>query len=312
MGLDPISGGLIMGGLGALGGALGKSNTSTSTSGINLNPASDLQNQAGQVSSQSLDQLSGLVNAGPGQQDVGNAYQSQLSFAQMLQQYSQTGGLPNQQDLSNAQGFASQIYQPQQTALNQSFISQGQQAAQLAASLGRSVDDPIIQAKLRTGYMQQQAGLTSQQGSYAAQLGLQLPQQRLNLFGQSSNVLQGLATQAMQNRSSLLSAGQGVLSNERNYQIGTSQHYGDQTTTSQGGLGGAITGGIAGFGAGAASNLFSGGGVNGLQSPSLQNAAAGSNQAIGNFGLNSQGSSFGGGQSFGGFSAPRTYSLGMQ
>lgn len=277
---------LIAGGgalLGGIAGAVGSKNNADS--GINLNDPSQLQKylQGGGIQNMFND-LQNNVNAGPGQQDVTNSVNSSRSLADLLTQYSQSGGLPGQQDITAANGVASGIFAGQRVSQQQQFVTQGQEANQQAARLGRSVDDPILQAKLRTAQMNQSAQLDANQGSYASQLALNLPGQRLNYANQAAQVNSGLAQQALQNRMTVLGLGSGLLNQEQNYQINTSSRYGSQTTG--GGVGGAISGALGGFGAGASIA----GAINGLGG--MAGAAAGGYSGAGysgpSLGVNTQ------------------------
>lgn len=257
-----IGGGAVLGGIA---GAIGDEKRSNTVSGMNLSAAGALENQASGTQGYSLEELQKLTKAGANVGDVSAAAKSQRELAALYGQLSQTGGIPGQEDIATAQGFAKNIFQNQQEALNQSFVQQNTEANRLAAQLGRSIDDPILQAKLRTGFMNQQAQLAAEQGSYASQLALSLPQQRLQYATGQSDVLGNLATQAFQNRAALLSAGSNVLSSERNFRMGTAQQYSNNVQQSGGGVGGFITGAMGGAGAlagsaGAISNMFSGGG----------------------------------------------------
>ncbi len=83
---------------------------------------------------------------------------------------------------------------------------------------------------------------------------MQMPEFQANqlagIGNQLSNIRGGLATQAMQNRMNLMSMGQQLNQSERNYRIGTAQHYGSQYSTGEqfsgGGFKGAMSGAMAG------------------------------------------------------------------
>lgn len=154
-----------------------------------------------------LNTIGNYVQAGPGQSDVSNAYGSNKDLAAMFGDYAKSGGIPGQEDINAANGFANNMFQARQVGLNQSFIDQTTDANRLAARLGRSVDDPILQAKLRTGFMRQQDSLSAEKQGLAQQFALQLPQQRLQYAQGQNNILNGLSNQAMQNQSYLLGIG---------------------------------------------------------------------------------------------------------
>ena len=90
--------------------------------------------------------------------------------------------------------------------------------------------------------------LGAQQGSYASQLALALPQQRLGLQAQGAQIQDALATQALQNRATLLGLGSQIQQSERNNQLATSDHWGKQQEG--GGFGGFLSGAVGGATAG--------------------------------------------------------------
>lgn len=235
---------------GGVAGSMGNHSSSDMQSGIDLNPASSQETNYLNSTSNLFGQLQGLTNQGPGSQDVSNSLNSSRSLADMLGQYAKSGGSPSAADLSTGNSLAQSVFAPQQTALNQSFINQTTDANRLAARLGRSVDDPILQAKLRTGFMNQQAQLNSQQGAWGTQYAMNLPGQRLNYAGQQSNILSNLASQAMQNRTALLNIGDQLGQQERDFRIQTGTRWANGSQSSGGGIGGAIAGGLGGLGTG--------------------------------------------------------------
>lgn len=188
------------------------------------------------------------INAGPGQSDVTAGYEAQKGLASMYGDYAQSGGLPSQGDINTSNQFASQLFAPQQTALNQSFTDQNIEANRRAALMGRSLNDPILAAKLATEQTRQSQFLNSQMGSAASQMALALPGQRLGFEQQKAGILSGLATQAMSNRQQLMAMGEGLMNNERNWRISTAQR--NNTSESGGGFGGFLTGALGGAGAG--------------------------------------------------------------
>lgn len=258
--LAPLAGGV----LGAITGAAGKKETISQTSGLNLAAAGGAENAAGKVASDSLQSLSDYTNAGPGEQDISGSVGATRSLADMLKQLSETGGLPTQADVQAGGAVADNIFAPRQTALDQSFIKQNTDAQRLSAQLGRSVDDPILQAKLRTGFMQQSDLLNADKTSYGGQIALGLPGQRVQYAGQRADIMGNLATQAFNNRSALLGLGSNLQNLDRNFRVQTAQKYSTGESTSGGGLGGAISGAIGGLGAGLSiMNQFGAGGTGG-------------------------------------------------
>lgn len=264
----PAIGGIIGGGLGLLGSLFGGGGEKSSKkSWLGLDPMGALESSAYSGQGADYSQLRQMVD----QQGNGNperATGTQNDLFSMLRQYSQTGGLPQAQDISTGNDYAKQLFQSRQTGLDQAFKQQGVDASRLAASMGRDVNDPILQAKLRTGYMQQQDQLNSDQGSYGAQLALSLPGQRLGYLSQANDLASGLAAQAFQNRATLLGMGSGILNQERNFRINTATQYGEGESSKKlsgsdimgnilGGIGGGMSignslGGLFGGGAAAA------------------------------------------------------------
>lgn len=210
--------------------------------------------------------LQALISNGPDSNDTANALYANRNLAQMYQNASQSGGLPSQSDISTSNDLAKSLFGAQQTALNQSFTQQNIEAQRLSARLGRSVDDPVLQAKLRTGFMNQQAQLDAQQGGWATNFALGLQDRRLGYAQQAAGVSSNLAYQAMQNRAALLGLGSQLEGGEFNQRLAQSVRHNEGT--SGGGLSGAISGGLAGFGGGMqaasfARPLFGGGGMGG-------------------------------------------------
>lgn len=200
----------------------------------------------GQVSASGLGQLRDLVNQGPGSQDVAASQASSGDLSRMLQQFSQGGYMPTQQDTLSGQQYAQQAFQPQQLAIQQQFEEEKQRASQLAAQLGRPVNDPIIQAKLSQERMRSQERLGASQSAFASDFAMSQPQQRLGYTAQLANFQSGLASQAMANRQALIGLGSNLQGQDMQFRMGTA----GTTQTSGGGTKGAIMGGLAGLGAG--------------------------------------------------------------
>lgn len=253
--------------LGVAGGVLGAiagaqpdktKQNSSSTSSVNLQNFDTLnQGRSGleglgyDTQNNQFQDLLRLLQSGPGQNEVAANTQYQNSFAQQLQ-----GALANTLNPTTAQvnanfSQAQGLFAPQQEALRQQFVQQNTQSNQLAARLGRAGNDPILRAKLLTNQSNQQASLNADIGSYARQMPQMNAQNIMSIGGQLSNLRNGLASQAMQNRQTLLALGNELTNSERNYRLQTAGRTtnGTQTTTSGGGLAGAISGGLAGAGA---------------------------------------------------------------
>lgn len=265
-----IGGGLA---LGALAGSMSDTTTQRYQSGLVLAPESDWEKSLDGSVASNYNSLSSLVDSNTGNaQDSENGLQSQRDLAAMLKQYSQGGAIPNQTDINQSNELASALFGGQRTLMNQGFADQRTQANKSAALLGRSVDDPILQAKLAQEQTRQSSVLDANQGAYAAQYANQLPGQRLGYAQQNASVLQGIASQAMSNRQALLSLGSQLQSGERNFRLSTAERYSNGETESGGGLKGAIQGGLAGAGTGA--GLASGFGGSGFSNYGQSSQAA--------------------------------------
>ncbi len=236
-------GGAVLGGLSGLLGASG---------GKSVPGPSPLEQQANGYTSQSMSQLNSMVGLGPGAQDVTAGYNAQNDLASMLKKYAGGGNMPTEQDWGQANQFAGSAFAGQRVAAKQNFEGQQQRAAQLAAQMGRPVNDPIIQAKLSQEYMQGQERLGADQGAYASQMALQMPQQRLGYTSQLADVRSNLASQAMSNRQALLNMGQQVGNSQAQQRFQTAQ----LTTPGQNPMGAALNGAIAGYGQFAAVNAL--------------------------------------------------------
>jgi hypothetical protein len=278
MGLFGAISGIAGGVIGAISGAQGDKTSSNFNSNqiskVNLQNFSDINQGAsglenagysGQLSA--YNQLSNLISQGPGASAITDANSAANQYSSLLSQFINNSGLPTAQQTTAAQGYAQSIFAPQQTALQQAFITQGQNAARSAAAMGRSGADPALMAKLGISETQQQALLNSQQGAFAAQTAMSMPQQQLDMASALYGVKSNLASQAMNNRANLLALGNQLTNSERNYRLQTASRTntssGSQSSSSGGGLAGAINGGIAGIGSGIKafgqmSSMFSG------------------------------------------------------
>ncbi len=188
--------------------------------------------------------FSNMINAGPGQSDVATGTQSQRDLAALYQKYAEGGYRPGAEDISSSQSLAQQLFNPQRVAMQQAFSDQSTEANRRAALMGRSMNDPILAAKLAQEQTRQSSMLEANQGAWSTQYAMQQPMMRLGFQEQRAQTLQGLASQAMANRQALLSMGSNLLNSERNFQMGQ----GTTTTTSGGGWAGALTGAIGGIG----------------------------------------------------------------
>lgn len=277
--LAAMGGGALLGGIA---GSMGQRSETNYDSNIDAGQATGAELFGGSVLNDNVRGLQGLVNAGPGQQDVSSSLDASRGLAAMLEQYSQTGGLPGSADISTSNNIANSLFQARQLGLNQAFSDQNTAAQRQAALMGRDGNDPILRAKLAQEQTRQQGMLGAEQGAWAQQFALQLPGQRLGYAQNRASLLGGLATQAMANRQALAAMGEGIQTNERNFRLQTARRYGTQATESGGGLQGAITGALGGAGALAGiAGGFGGGGQAGGFNPAaatqMVNGFAGAN-----------------------------------
>jgi hypothetical protein len=278
--------------IGAVAGSLGSSGQSV-TSTRNVAPAGANELYAGQAQMDILKQLQGFSGAGPGQQDISNAYGAQNDLAAMLRQFSQGGYGPTEADQLTAR---SQLA-PQFEQVRQNQVVANQQFRQQAATSGRGPMDFAFTNRLNQNTGNQMNMLAAQQSQLAAQQ----PMQRLGFMQDFTNLKQGLATQAMQNRLAISSLGSSIQNagmQERLGSAGTTQ----TQSGSGGGLQGALMGGLAGAGVGASlMNKFGGG--SSVAQPSASSPWDGVQASGGLAGLigmqGNAGSSYGGGGSRG-------------
>ena len=269
--------GLVIGGLSALGagiaaatsvagavaGAVGGDSKSISESELLIDPETGLEKKANASQQQQFADLNRFVQAGPGLSDVRAGSGAARSLAALIQQFQTSGGLPGQQQINQANQAASGIFGAQQVGLNQAFEDQRIQAARQAAISGRGGSDPVLAARLAAEQARQQTSLNAQQGSFAAQLALDAPNREIGLASARANVLGGLASQALSNRQSLLSIGNQLRQQERQFRIQTGTQRTTQSTEVGVGdrISAGISGGISGFGSG----LSTAGGIQALQ-----------------------------------------------
>jgi len=135
----------------------------------------------------------------------------------------------------------------------------------MAARMGRPGNDPIFANKLMQEQTRQQTMLNSQIGSYARQLPEMTANNVMSIGGALSNLRQGLASQALQNRQILLQMGNQLATAERNFRVGTAtkSQSGDSDTSqySGGGFKGAMMGAMQG--ASSVMGMAGGGGAGG-------------------------------------------------
>lgn len=254
----PLPLALILGGaaIGGLAGAMKDKSQTSYTSGLNMSPESMLELFGKGQLERGARGFEDMVNAGPGQSDITAGLGASRDLAAMLDQYSKGGYLPTDADRSTAGDLASKLFNPQRVAMGQAFEDQTTAANRQAALMGRSMNDPILRAKLAQEQTRQSALLEANQNAFATQFAMDSPLKRLGFASDRANVLGGLASQALANRQALASMGQGIMEGERNFRLQTAERHGTQNTESGGGLKGAINGGLAG--AGTAMGLMNG------------------------------------------------------
>ncbi len=228
---------------------------------VNLQDFEDLsKGQSGLEKNTYASQLSNfadlqkLFSLGSGENEVSANTQYQNQFASQLQQLLNRSINPSQADIAGSYSKSKDLFAPEQTALNQQFQDQNTSSNRLAARLGRAGNDPILRNKLAQEQTRQQSMLNSQVGSYARQLPQLEAQQTMNIGGQLSNLRMGLATQAFQNRQTLLGMGNQLMQAERNYRLGAANRSTSGSTSGEnysgGGMKGMIGGAMSGLGAG--------------------------------------------------------------
>lgn len=227
------------------------------TSNVNLIDFTRLQQGQSGLEANAYDEqgttfsdLSRLINQlGPGGADIAANGKYQNQFMGQLQDMLQKMNNPTAADSAANFGKAKNVFAPQQVALNQQFEQANTDSNRLAARLGRAGNDPILRNKLMQEKTRQQTMLDAQTGSYAQQLPQQEANNLLTIGGQISNLRQGLATQALTNRQTLLGMGNQLTNSERQYRLNTAQRastdYSHGENLSGGGFKGAVTGAVS-------------------------------------------------------------------
>ena len=227
-----IGAGALLGGIAGLQGSKGQSTTSSATAA----PESDLEKRAAAAQLKGFDQLEDI------QRIQGRAASNaSTAYGNLLQQYSQSGGLPTQQDITQGQSFAQQMTAPQQAQIDLAMRQSTEAARQQAGLSGRGPTDFAMNTRLsgqRADLMNQ---LGAQQTAMGTQYAQQLSQNRLGFAGQFSDLQQGLATQAMQNRMAIMGLGSQIQQAGQNFRSNTATR-----TTSTPGQQGSLLSGITG------------------------------------------------------------------
>jgi hypothetical protein len=208
---------------------------------------SELEKQAGKSLMSTLTGYEGLVNAGPGEQDMTRATGASRSLADLLQQYANGGFMPTAQDYQQSWSTTQNIFQPRTTQLQQRFQEEERGFAKQAQMMGRDPMDVVFKNRLAQTRAREEALLGADQTSFYQQQAMSMPGQRLNYMSNYANVTGGLASQALANRQNLLSMGNTIKQNEQNFRLNSATT--NQRSTSGGGIKGAIAGGIAETGA---------------------------------------------------------------
>jgi hypothetical protein len=279
---------LVMGAGALLGGAAGSMKDVTtaqgsSSSGVNLAPQTELDKYGGQLTDSSLRSLEGMVNAGPGLESIGQANAQYGTLASMLGDYSKNGGAPGQQDWLQANDFAKNQFAPQQMQIDQSFEAEQERAKQLAVQMGRSPNDPYIQAQLSKQKMQMQNMLGANQSAFVGQEARNGSMARLGYTSQLADLKGSLASQAMSNRQALLSLGSNVQQQERNWRYQISDKWGKQSQEQQ--SGGGMKGMLSGAMAGASMGMGMAGGMGGMAGAASAGGSAAGGGGMGMLGM---------------------------
>lgn len=247
----------------------------STTSSINLRDFNDINKGAGGLETSaygaqnnSFADLIRQVSMGPGDAEIQANTGFQNDFAIQLQGLlTRLGRQDTHSEIAANNQVAKGIFAPQQEQLNQQFQDAETSSNRLSARLGRAGNDPIMRNKLAQEKTRQQSSLNAEIGAYGRQLPSIQADQVAAFGGQLSNLRQGLATSAMNNRAMLLNMGNQLTAAERQYRLNTATRTGNSYNSGEdwsgGGTKGAITGGMAGFGAGAKMMGGMGGGASG-------------------------------------------------
>lgn len=251
---------LISLGLAAGGAVAGGASTSTSSESRRLLPKpSDLESTLAGSTLGGLSEIERLGRLGEGPGDVGRGLADRRSaLDRALAQAESTGGLPTAEDIAAGAGLSGALFQAERERQAQQFNDMQLLSARTAASLGRSGADPVLQAKLRVEQSRQAQELSARQGAAGTEIAMGLPGMRLGFGRERLGLATDVFQQALRNREFLLSQGRSIVDAERNYRLGVS---GQSTNVSASpGLGGAIGGALAGYGAGQSLSRYGSGG----------------------------------------------------
>lgn len=251
LGIAAVSAGVGVAGA-VKGSSKGETSSKSDVSTVDAGQATAAENAAGAGINTGFSQFSDLVQAGPGASDVTAGVGASRDLADLLKQYQQTGGAPSQQDQSQANTFAGQMFAGQRLGAQQAAIEANQTYAQQAAIQGRGGLDPIFRNKVAQQQQQSEQMIGAQQGAFAAQQSQQFSQNRLDFAGKRASVLGGLATQALSNRQALVGMGSQIQSAERQFRLATATRTGTGqgagTTVTPGSALNGLSAGLAGLG----------------------------------------------------------------
>lgn len=214
---------------------------------------------SGGMLQQEFGNFQNLINAGPGASDVAAGVGAQRDFASMLKQYSQTGGVPGQEDISAANSFTKDIFAARDMQMQNLFKDQQTQSNQQLAMMGRDINDPIMRAKMFEQQQRESGMLGAEKQGFAAQYAQGIGQNRLAYAGQRADVMSALGDRAQQNRLALLGIGSSLGEAERAWRLNTATRVSKQEK--EVGLGDVVTGaiGLGGTALGFANLLGAGG-----------------------------------------------------
>lgn len=247
--------------LAAIGGAVAgeKKDQATRKTEVTVGSNTELGRRSARTLRQQLEELNQLTRLGPGAEDVKAGLTAQRGLAETLGQYAKSGGLPTQADMSLSRDYVRQLMRPQELALNLGQERAFEQANRLAAQLGTSPNDPLVQRQLAQSTQEQFLRLAADRQANTFGFARDLVGQRLNYQTQQAQQLTALADQATSNRYRLSALGAQLLAGERGFRA-------MQTTTNEliqsgGGPKGMIAGALQG--ASMAQGMSGGGGMGG-------------------------------------------------
>lgn len=171
----------------------------TETNYTNLGAFSDVGKTSQNQMQEQLALLLGVANQAPGQtpdqmnqSDIQAGQSAQRNFASFLGQQS---FIPGQQQMQAGRRFANDAFAPQEQALQQQYQQQVASANKQATRLGRSANDPFLQAQLRRQVMSDQGSLQAQKTQFSSQFAQDLLGKQIGAQGQQADILSQLGGQ---------------------------------------------------------------------------------------------------------------------